>query len=368
MKIMQLITCMEAGGVQRVAFLLKNEFDTRGNDSTIWFLYKKRPAYAGIAGIDSLMDHPPSALDYIKILFRLARLILKEKPDVLITHTYYSNVLGNIIATALGVQHRIAVQHNPVQSYPRAARIADSAVGSIGIYTSNVVVSKTVEESLAGYSRSYRERVAVVYNGVPAPSEPAPRDVTRRRWNIPLDAAVLVNVGRFSLQKNQQFLIRLLGENKDIHLVLIGDGELHPLLHELPVQLQVNDRVHFTGEINPDDVTSLVSCSDIFVLPSLFEAVGLVVLEAMVLGKPVVSNDIPSSREFLGEDGILVDIASPEKWLSSIQMVFDRPEIVSEMVARAKVKARKFTVPRMADGYEALMMPVRVHQLAQGDD
>ena len=270
MKIIQLITCMEAGGVQRVAYLLKGELENRGYDSTIWFLYTKRPAYADVPGIYSLLDHSPSALDYFKILFRLARMIHREKPDVLITHTYYSNVLGHLLSSVLGVRDRIAVQHNPAHSYPRVARIADSLAGSIGFYTSNVAVSKTVEESLARYPRSYRDRVTVVYNGVPAPSEPAPRDVTRQRWNIPIDAAVLVNVGRFSRQKNQEFLIRLLEKAKDLHLLLVGDGELREWLHALPVQLQVIDRVHFTGEVSPADVTSLISCSDIFVLPSLF--------------------------------------------------------------------------------------------------
>jgi len=368
MKIIQLITCMEAGGVQRVAFLLKNEFDTRGYDSSIWFLYKKRPAYTGIAGIGSLIDHPPSRFDYLKIVIRLARMIFKEKPDVLIAHTYYANVLGHLLSTALGVRYRIAVQHNPTYSYPSLARIADSIVGSLGIYTSNVVVSKTVEDSVVSYSRSYRERVSVVYNGVPEPSVASSRDETRRRWKLPLEAAVLVNVGRFSTQKNQEFLIRLLETNKDLHLLLVGDGELHDSLRRLPVEVNVEDRVHFTGEVGSNEVSSLISCSDILVLPSLFEAVGLVVLEAMMLGKPVVSNDIPSSREFIGEDGILVDIASPEKWLSAIQTLLDRPELVAAMVLRAKNRVRRFSVSRMADGYEEKMMPMRFHRLAESDE
>ena len=115
-------------------------------------------------------------------------------------------------------------------------------------------------------------------------------------------------------------------------------------------------------------MSSLISCSDILVLPSLFEAVGLVVLEAMMLGKPVVSNDIPSSREFIGEDGILVDIASPEKWLSAIQTLLDRPELVAAMVLRAKNRVRRFSVSRMADGYEEKMMPMRFHRLAESDE
>jgi glycosyltransferase involved in cell wall biosynthesis len=365
MKIFQLVTQMEAGGAQRVAFLLKNEFDSRGYDSTLWFFYTKRPAYADIPGVASLMDHSPSLLDYCKVLTRFARLIQTEKPDVLITHTHYANVLGHVLSSVLGVRHRIAVQHNPTHTYPRAARMADSLIGSIGIYSSNVAVSETVAESIAGYPRSYRERLAIVYNGVPAPAAPAPRQATRTSWNIPLDAPLLVNVGRFSLQKNQEFLIRLIADSKQLHLFLVGDGEHRQRLHELAANLQVNDRVHFTGEVSPADVTSLISASDIFVLPSLFEAVGMVVLEAMVLGIPVVSNDIPSSHEFIGEDGVILDIKSPGKWMASIWTLLDRPAIVAEMTVRAKLKAQRFTVQRMADAYEAQMTPVSPHRLAR---
>lgn len=366
MKILQLVTQMEAGGAQRVAYLLKTEFERRGYDSKLWFLYTKRPAYSGMSGMGSLMDHPPSALGYVKILFRFAKLLRAERPDVLITHTHYANVLGHMISSVLGVEHRIAVQHNPTQTYPKAVRVADSIIGSIGGYTGNVAVSKTVAESIAAYSGSYRERLAVVYNGVPEPTAPAPRELTRGRWNIPLDAPLLVNVGRFSVQKNQEFLIRLVAEDKRLHLLLVGDGELREKLHGLAAQLQVADRVHFTGEVKPDEVSSLIASSDIFALPSLFEAVGMVVLEAMVLGVPVLSNDIPSSHEFIGADGVIVDVASPGEWLAAVERLLVNPEAAAKMAAGAKMKAQRFTVPRMADAYEAQMLPARDQRLADG--
>lgn len=368
MKIIQLVTQMEAGGAQRVAYLLKNELDLRGYDSRLWFLYTKRPAYAGERGVYSLMDHSPSPLDYFKILFRLARLIAAEKPDVLITHTHYANVMGHIVSTALRVRNRIAVQHNPTHTYPRLARLADRLAGSVGFYSCNVVVSKTVEDSIAQYPQPYRDRVTTVLNGVPEPGPAAPREVTRKQWNIPLDATLLVNVGRFSRQKNQEFLIRLLQKDDSLHLLLVGDGELRESLRRLVFELQLVDRVHFTGEVSPENVSALVSASDIFVLPSLYEAVSMVMLEAMLLEVPIVSNDIPSGREFLAGDGILMDTAFPEKWLSAIRTLLERPALASEMTARAKAKAQRFTVPRMADAYEDLIPPTEARYLARSLD
>jgi glycosyltransferase involved in cell wall biosynthesis len=124
----------------------------------------------------------------------------------------------------------------------------------------------------------------------------------------------------------------------------------------------------YTTLFRSDDVSALVSASDIFVLPSHFEAVSMVMLEAMLLGVPIISNDIPSGREFLGEDGVLADAAFPEKWLAAIRMLLARPEMVSEMTARAKTKAQRFTVPRMADAYEELIVPMEPRYLARSLD
>jgi len=368
MKIVQLVTQMEAGGAQRVAYLLKNEFDVRGYNSSLWFLYTKRPAYARESNVYSLMDHSPSPLDYFKILIRLARLIAAEKPDVLITHTHYANVMGHAVSSVLRVRNRIAVQHNPTHTYPSVVRVADRLAGSIGVYSRNVAVSKTVEDSIARYPRTYRSRVTTAFNGVPEPGPTPPREVTRTQWNIPFDATLLVNVGRFSLQKNQESLIRLIQKDTSLHLLLVGEGELRDTLRRLAHELQVIDRVHFTGEVSPENVSALISASDIFVLPSLYEAVSMVMLEAMLLGVPIISNDIPSGREFLAEDGILVNSDFPDKWLSAIRMLLERPEMVSEMTARAKAKAQRFTVPRMADAYEELIVPMEPSYLARSLD
>jgi glycosyltransferase involved in cell wall biosynthesis len=357
MKIIQLVTQMEAGGAQRVAYLLKQEFHRRGHDSRLLFLYTKRPAYGGKPHVESLLDHSPSPIDYFKIMIRLARLLSREMPDVLITHTHYANVMGHALSSLLHVPSRIAVQHNPTHTYPYAARISDRLLGSIGAYSHNVAVAGTVTDSIARYPMAYLTRVTQVFNGVPEPNPSMPRHVTRNRWNIPLEVPLLVNVGRFSHQKNQEFLIRLIEKDKTLHLLLVGDGELRELFNGLAVDLRVTDRVHFTGEVRQDEVIELISASDIYVLPSRFEAASVVMLEAMLLGIPIVSNDIPSGREFLGEDAVLADTAVPDRWLNSIRMLLARPDVVSEMATRARIRAHRFTVPRMADGYEKLLDP-----------
>jgi glycosyltransferase involved in cell wall biosynthesis len=355
MKILQIVTQMEAGGAQRVAYLLHTELRSRGHESELCFLYQKRPAYARTADLFPLLDSSPSLVGYGQIILNLIRLVHREKPDAIITHTHYANVLGQAIAWLMNVRIRISVHHNPVDTYPRAARRADRILGAIGVYSDSVAVSRTVAASMDKYARSYRDRLHVVYNGTPAAHRPSPRPLVRKRWNIPENAPLLVHVGRLSRQKNQEFLLRLLPKNPALHLLLVGDGELGAPLHSLAGEYGIGERVHFTGEVSPEEVSSLVASADIFVFPSLFEAVGMVMLEAMLLGVPVISSDIPSSREFLSGDGLLVDTAKSEKWLEAIDSLLRSPAYASAMADRAKERARRFTVARMADGYEQII-------------
>src|ERR1700692_960055 len=98
MKIVQIVTQMEAGGAQKVAYLLHRGFLERGYDAELWFLYTKRPFYDGLDGVHSLFDHSPSAFDYFVITHRLYSKLRSAKPDALITHTHYANLLGQLIA------------------------------------------------------------------------------------------------------------------------------------------------------------------------------------------------------------------------------------------------------------------------------
>jgi glycosyltransferase involved in cell wall biosynthesis len=262
--------------------------------------------------------------------------------------------MGQISAFVCGVRRRIAVQHNPVETYPAVARIGDRLLGSIGVYSQNVAVSHAVITSIGQYSAGYRHRTQVIHNAVSVTPTGHIRNDVRARWMIPAASPLLVNVGRLSWQKNQKFLLRLLPRLPGVHLAVIGEGEMKEELIRLAEELSVAERVHFIGEVRPEEANAVVCASDVFVFPSLFEAMPLALLEAMALGVPIVCSDIPSSREFLGSNGILAKLNDPAEWTSAIQMMLDGKGSVSMMVRMALARSAEFTVEKMADGYEAL--------------
>lgn len=354
MKIVQLVTQMEAGGAQRVAMLLNEALQNRGYDAEVWFLYLKRPTYVDFPGVKVLLEHPPSGLDYLQIIFKFQELLRSHKPDILITHTHYANVIGQFIAKFCGVPGRLAVQHNPVQTYPKAARFVDRVLGTIAFYTANIAVSQVVVDSVADYPSKYKKYLEKIYNGIPQLNPKNSAKEVLIRWNLPADIPLLVNVGRLALQKNQTTLIEALLYIPEAHLILIGDGELRTTLQEKVSTLKLQERVHFLGEMKSEDVLDLLCISDVFVFPSLYEAMPMALVEAMGLGIPIVGGDIPAMREVLGDAGMIVPSDSAEKIAISVQEILDSSELAENLRQSSLKRASLFSVDTMVESYEKL--------------
>lgn len=354
MKIVQLVTQMEAGGAQRVAMLLAEALQDRGYDAEVWFLYLKRPTYKDVPGVRVLLEHKPSGFDYLKIAFKLWKLLRSCQPDVFITHTHYANILGQLVAKFSARSQRIAVQHNPVHTYPKLAKWIDRFFGTVAIYSANVAVSQVVVDSVVNYPFEYKRYLQRIYNGIPQLTRQRYLQEVRTRWNLPEHVPLLVNVGRLAIQKNQATLIEALIDIPEAHLLSIGEGELRDTLHKQVAKLGLGTRVHFLGEMKSEDVLDLLCISDIFVFPSLYEAMPMALVEAMGLGIPIVAGDIPAMREVLGDAGILVPSESAKEIAIAIRQILDSPELAHHLRQSSLNRSTQFSVEKMVASYEKI--------------
>ncbi|MGZ4385557.1 MAG: glycosyltransferase, partial [Gaiellaceae bacterium] len=149
-------------------------------------------------------------------------------------------------------------------------------------------------------------------------------------------------------------LLRALAELPDVRAVIAGDGPERERLERLADELGVADRVELPGWV--DDPRSILRSSSALVLPSRFEALPLVVLEAMQAGLPVVASDVGSVCEAVidGETGLLVPPDDVAALVGAIRSILD-PARAATMGERGRsVAARRFTVRRMVREYELL--------------
>jgi len=148
------------------------------------------------------------------------------------------------------------------------------------------------------------------------------RNIVRKELEIDDNAVVIGNVGRFKKQKNQLFLIDIFAEykkrNKNSILLIVGFGDLEEKLKEKIKYLGLEESVKILGQRN--DVNNIMQAMDIFVLPSLYEGLGIVLIEAQSAGLPcIVSNSIPKEAKITNEFFRCDVNDSPKKWANYIE-------------------------------------------------
>lgn len=158
-----------------------------------------------------------------------------------------------------------------------------------------------------------KRHLHTIYNAVDSQRwQPQPRNpATRKAWHIPADVPLLGVVGRLSRQKGHQILFEALPtlwqQLPNLHVALIGEGDLADELHQAAQQLPKPQQVHFVGQ--QYDMPAALAALDVFVLPSLYEGLSFALLEAMASGQAVVASSTDGTREAIsdGIQGLLVE-------------------------------------------------------------
>ncbi|WP_432562303.1 glycosyltransferase [Kineococcus sp. SYSU DK003] len=157
----------------------------------------------------------------------------------------------------------------------------------------------------------------------------------------------LVAAGRLAEQKGFDVLLdalaRVVAGGGDVELVLVGSGPLEADLRAQADRLGIADRVEFAGHVA--DAQPLIAGADLFVLSSRYEGLGLVVLEALVHGRPVVATDCPTGPRYVlrdGEFGDLVPTEDPQALAEAVLAFVRDPEPLRRKAAGGPARARDF--------------------------
>lgn len=143
----------------------------------------------------------------------------------------------------------------------------------------------------------------------------------RNELNIPQDVFVIGHVGRFMFPKNHLFLLQVLKavlrQKENAFLLLVGEGELQEAIRQNACELGLGDRVIFTGARK--DVEKLYSAMDVFCLPSFYEGLPVVALEAQANGlRGVLSDRVASEADVTGTSVFLSLSEQPQKWAQKL--------------------------------------------------
>jgi glycosyltransferase involved in cell wall biosynthesis len=189
----------------------------------------------------------------------------------------------------------------------------------------------------------------------------------RARYGIPSDACLALFVGaqdRAHYFKGVPTLLRAMARRADVHLMLVGDGDLHADFVQLSAELGIADRVRFLGRVETEALPAVYRAADLLVLPSETrgEAFGMVLLEAMASGRPVIASDLPGVRSIVdhGTDGFLVEPGNPAalaETLGRFEHMSRAERLALGAAGRRKVE-RRYAWDRIGDQLESLYLDV----------
>jgi L-malate glycosyltransferase len=252
----------------------------------------------------------------------LADRLRRDEIDLVHAHMYRAEVVGTRAAVAAGTPVIVATVHSSRVRSPEDVRTLAELTPAMDRL---IVPSASIADKVRAEARG-TARFAVVPNGVDLSrwSAPVPPCALRNEYGIPHDAPLIGVVARLEAEKGQRHLIdampAVLRAAPDAHLVIVGEGSEADALRERAATLgsPVTERVLFTGR--RDDVSALTADLTVAVLPSLREAQGISLLEAMARRVAVVASDVGGIPEVVtdGVDGLLVPPAEPEALAAAI--------------------------------------------------
>ena len=237
-------------------------------------------------------------------LKRLYSILKKVKFDVFQTNIDLFNGPNLLVAWLAGVPVRCCHSHNAMQQ----KALVEGTTFSIRIYQrmmrwmcwhfSNRRCGCSIEAMeflYKGYGWQQKEYPSVISNGIDLKEYGREINTTEKKKELGLTAKYnLVTVGRLIPQKNPLFLAEMFSmlckSRKDCDLVWVGIGPLEEKCHQIFQENSISDRVHFLGSRN--DVADILKCCDLFCLPSAFEGLGIVIIEAQAVGLSCIVSDV----------------------------------------------------------------------------
>lgn len=307
--------------------------------------------------------HP---LKDILALISLFLFIKKGKYDIIHCHTSKGGFIGRFAARLAGSKIIVYSPHGDVfKGY------FNNLVTNIFImlerfaapFTDNIItLSKKGAERFLEHGIGTRQQLKHIYNGIDIISYKRTK-TTRAEKRIELglgkDDFVCATVGRLVPVKGHQYLIeaikKVVNKIPSAKFLFIGDGELMPDLLTQTKSLGLCKNIFFLGARS--DIAEILNCIDIFLLPSLNEGFGIVLVEAMAMKRPVIATNVGGVPEIVVNEttGILLPPKDPEAFSSAIIRLYDTPEISMKMGLAGYNRARRlFDITTTVTEFESL--------------
>ena len=317
-----------------------------------------------IVAIPSLVRRISPVQD-LKTLFYLWKLLIRERPSMVHTHTSKGGILGRFAAKLAGVPMVIHTPHGHVfygHFGPLVSKFFLLTERLMARITDQMVaLTQTEKNDYVALSVFSPEKVATIHSGVDVDRYMNVQvNIAEKKRGLGLNSKGLVvgTVGWLLPIKGPRHLLKAMSNVWESHpettLIFVGKGDLEMGLKVEARRMGVSEKVIFLGW--RDDIPEIMQTIDIFVLPSLNEGMGRVLVEAMAAGKPVVASRVGGILDLVkeGQNGCLFESGDEKELSLAIKKLLEDKKMRDEMGKRGREMAQGFSVEKMTEKIDVL--------------
>lgn len=345
--IVHIIPTLRYGGAERVVVDLVNQMDKKKYRFTIVLFSHDHPLQSELTTGDIIIVQKKGKLS-LSFIGDLTRTLRRLKPDLVHTHLFGADVWGRLAARRLHIPI-ITTEHNINKEEGMIKHLAKRWLRkSSARYIA-------ISDAVAGYMRyAYgvsSQETTVIHNGISIKQFaklPAPA------WKHPLRFLI---IGRLTKQKGHRIALHALAKMKqfDWKLTILGDGEEQRNIERLIRRFHLQDRV--TMLPSTKNTVAVYAAHDIVIVPSLWEGLGLVVMEAMAAGRLVIAAKTGGIPELIHhtQTGVLFDAGDVSSLRTEMGWCMHSLDHVASIAAAGRAyAAHEFDVSHMVQSYEKM--------------
>lgn len=359
MIICQIITTLVYGGAER---LLVNYSNILIDKHEIHVIYLK-----GEPKLKASFD-PRVKIHRVPLGWRCAgkiRTLIKSiKPDIVHTHLGHADLIGAWASRGLPVKryctmHNVYFKWNWVDNFIFFAYYVTFKAHGKGIIVS--CISKAVAEHTQRKLGVPSNNIRINYNSIPELAVNESKEIARRSLLLNEDDFCLLTVGRLRVQKSLETLLYAISHLSDsianLKVLIVGEGELEGPLKKLSQKLKIDNIVDFRGGTQTPE--KYFSSADIFILPSVFEGLPTVIIEAFRASLPIIASNVDGTNELIedGFNGVLFEPKNSEQLAQNILKLYHSEESRKRFGENGyKSYTNKYDIRNYAKQIEALYL------------
>lgn len=284
-------------------------------------------------------------------LFRILRYLRKHRPQILHTQLEFSDILGTIAARLLGIPCVSTLHTLDIFEEKKSAtwRLKLRWFVLRNFCDKIIAVSDITRRHHLDGGRLGEKKTITIYNGLDISRFQKPdasvQQALRQSLDLPPNRQIIITVAVLREPKGIQFMLKALPailENKpDTHYLIVGDGEYGDTLRDLAAGLGIEGHVTFTGRRT--DIPALLSIGDMFVLPTLKDALPTVLIEALAAGTPIVASNVGGVPEIVQDqvNGLLVPPGDPAELAQACLKLLQDKGLASQFIQAGNEMVRR---------------------------